>query len=426
MSETANSESTETAAAPKKSMLKAILGTLAGALSAAVMAWLSPLVTNAVKPAKPVANFAAEHKGLEVTFQNRSTGGSKLCWDFGDDSALEFLPGNQAAISHTYAKTGKYHVKLTVSNILGDSNERAIDLDLSDTKVSASAPPAKPEILDLHPKALGNSAEGVAYAPATFQFLAIADNAQNLIWDFGDATPAQSGSDQMLHTYLTPGQYRVRLCAYNGREVSQKEVPITVQSPPTGGLTYTLRVTDQGTPLEVRQRLESVSQAVPLQPKKGPAAIERLLPATAGYEITRCELKQNLSSNVQRIDCQVAPNHQSAKLVAYLSPVTAPADAVLNQKVLVEEQRRGSPMVQPAPPLLGTLAAPGRTMLRLPPTPDNWTAVKRQITLEISQGNSSLWRGSALPNRAPINLGGRQYFLTASLTGDKFVILIGN
>ena len=53
---------------------KAILGTVGGLLSGAVVMYFSAWVDKAVKPAKPVPNFRVEHEGRTVHFENLSPG----------------------------------------------------------------------------------------------------------------------------------------------------------------------------------------------------------------------------------------------------------------------------------------------------------------------------------------------------------------
>ncbi len=72
--------------------LKAGITSVMGLCSGAVLMYVSPLVTNVVKPAKPLANFSQSVQGRTVTFQNRSSGASDGWWDFGDGSALERFP----------------------------------------------------------------------------------------------------------------------------------------------------------------------------------------------------------------------------------------------------------------------------------------------------------------------------------------------
>src|SRR4051812_25854088 len=90
--------------------LKAVVGTFAGLLGGSAMMYVSPLVDKVIKPGKPLANFAFEASGLDVTFHNKAAGGDGY-WDFGDGSALE--PTTAAAdLTHKFPKPGTYTVKL--------------------------------------------------------------------------------------------------------------------------------------------------------------------------------------------------------------------------------------------------------------------------------------------------------------------------
>ncbi len=125
---------------PKSGKLKGIIGAFAGLLSGGVMMYLSPLVDRVIKPQKPLANFAVEANGLQVTLHNRSAGGDGW-WDFGDGSALEPASSAGGAVTHAYAKPGTYTVKLSLRNFVGDEAERAVQVDLAG-QAAAAAPPA--------------------------------------------------------------------------------------------------------------------------------------------------------------------------------------------------------------------------------------------------------------------------------------------
>jgi hypothetical protein len=67
----------------------------------------------------PIAGFTFVTNGLQVQFQNQSTGNQPLSylWDFGDQTT----PSNQtdANPTHVYNTTGTYNVRLTVTNAVG-------------------------------------------------------------------------------------------------------------------------------------------------------------------------------------------------------------------------------------------------------------------------------------------------------------------
>src|SRR5947207_10421886 len=137
---------------------KALIGTVTGLAGGAVMMYVTPLVDRVVKPPKPLANFAVETSGLQVTFQNRSAG-SEGFWDFGDGSALEPVASTTQTVTHTYPHVGSYTVKLTVRNLFGEENERTVPLEI---KGSEGGPPA---VVDL--TAIPATAQN--FAPAMFR-----------------------------------------------------------------------------------------------------------------------------------------------------------------------------------------------------------------------------------------------------------------
>lgn len=428
MSEAEHPAGTETSSPPpKKSWLKTIWGTAAGLVSAAVMAWVSPLVTNVAKPSKPVANFGAQHKGLDVTFKNESLGASKCRWDFGDGSPLEFVAGSQATVEHTYEKADLYDVKLVVSNILGEENERVVKLDLRTNAPVAAGPAGStgqpPAILDFYARAPRSAGGAPVYAPATYRFQAVVENASQVSWDFGDGSAHQLGNPEATHTFSAPGDYSVKLCVYNGGQKTEKDYTVSVAAPPTGAITCRLAIIDQGVPVDVQKQLRRISKATTINGARGPTTTEAVYTAVKGFQITNFEPKENRSTpNVQKIDYQLAPDRSSLKVIARLAPSSEPADAVLNQAVLVEETRKGKASVHTHTPISGTLTAPGNTILALPPTPENFTGISRQMSLELWHKGAPIWRGNALPRGVPLNFDGYSYTLSAVQNGDKVEI----
>src|SRR5690242_16927654 len=109
---------------------KGLVTTVFGLVSGAGIMYLSPLIDKVIKPSKPLANFAVQNQGLEVTFQNHSTGGVEGWWDFGDGSALEPYTPDQNQIPHKYEKPGTYTVKLSLRNLIGDENDRTVNVNV--------------------------------------------------------------------------------------------------------------------------------------------------------------------------------------------------------------------------------------------------------------------------------------------------------
>jgi plastocyanin len=394
--------------------LKTVVGTAAGLFSGALVMYLSPLLDRVVRPAKPIANFAVEHSGLTVTFHNRSAGGGEGRWDFGDGSPLEFVAADQPTVTHTYPRPGTYTARLTVTNLLGEENERSVTIDLTDERPK---PAAKPVVVDLLVRAPGQPGEPV-YAPATFQFEATADNAQLYLWDFGDGTGVQLADHQTGHTFARPGTYTVTVYAFNGPERSQRRATVEVDAAPAGTLSVSLRVADEGVQVETRRREVPVSKSLTVPPGQGPQNIEQTVAARGGFEIAKVERRQSQSRHVENIVCQVTPDRRSVKLTAQVPKADKPTTAILNERLVLVEERRLKTTRDPLA-VEGTLRVPGTASLRLPPVPDDWTETRRQFVLELRQDGKVLWTGADLPRNVPVTLHGRTYTLTASVTGAR-------
>jgi PKD repeat protein len=402
--------------------LKALLGTGAGLMSGALVMYLSPFVDKVIKPAKPVANFAIEHQGLTVSFHNRSTGGGKARWDFGDGSPLEFVPANQPVVTHTYNKAGSFVAKLVVTNLIGEENERTVTVELMENQKPTMV--EKPAIVDLYIRPPGKVGEPV-YAPATFQFKATVDNAHHYVWDFGDGKGIQMADDTMSHTFEQPGIYTIRLCAFNGREKSEEETTIEVAAPPTGMITVNLQIIDAGYQVETRRREVPVSQAFELKGKKAPATVEQLVAATPGFEIVSFERKKSNNDNLEKTEWKLMADKKALKATCTVKKVPANTTAFLNEHLVLVEQRKVKASRDPIP-VAGTLAAPGSATLRLPPVPDDWTDVQRQMVIQLVQSDKVIWRGSELPKDVQVSVASRPYLLGASLVGERLTLQLAS
>src|SRR5262249_38813286 len=151
----------------------AILGTMAGLFSGAVVMYLTPLVDRVVKPTRPMANFAIEQNGLTVTFHNRSMGGTQGWRDFVDSSPLEPIAPQQDISTHTYANPGDYIARLILRNLIGEESDRTVTLHLE----SPHTEPPTILAIDAVPVSQGS------FAPATFRVTTKAKNAQLYVWD---------------------------------------------------------------------------------------------------------------------------------------------------------------------------------------------------------------------------------------------------
>jgi PKD repeat protein len=117
-------------------------------------------------------------------------------WDFGDgNSAADAGP----TPAHTYVATGKYVVRLTVTD---DSGETDTDVTLSRVGIGNVPPRAD----------AGGSYAGTVYAPLTFDGTGSRDLDGSIVtyeWQFGDGNRATGATP--THTYMTAGSYIVTL-----------------------------------------------------------------------------------------------------------------------------------------------------------------------------------------------------------------------
>jgi PKD repeat protein len=397
--------------------LKTAVGSAAGLLSGALVMYLSPLLDKAVKPARPVANFAVDHEGTTVTFHNHSSGGSEGWWDFGDGSPLEPVSSKQETIAHTYASPGTYLAKLTLRNFVNEESERTVNLELGAGQ--AEAPTI--EALEAIPISPG------AYAPATFRVVSRSKNAKMCIWDLGDDSPLQISTDKpneqdRLVTFKEPGSYMVKLAAVNGEVAREKSTVVSVDVAPAGLITAIVTVADQGLRVETVETSVPVSVAFPPGPEKNTYAFDRPLSARPGYEITAARWEPINDRAGRGLNLQVAADRRTARLTGELVKDGAlkkgsTPPALLVRAVLKQERR--VPHSRPAVPVTGLLAVPGSALLVLPPLPANWADAQRTFHLELREGDRVVWHESQLPRGAVVTVQNRRCTLTATPIGSQ-------
>jgi PKD repeat protein len=430
---------TDTAAAPTKkyTWLKTFIGTLAGLFSGAIVMWLSPLLDKVVKPPKPIANFAIDHEGTTVTFQNRSTGGHTGWWDFGDGSPLEPVSSHQQVVTHTYANPGDYTAKLQVRNLLGEENERIVNLHLDTPR---SEPP-QILALDAYPVSAGS------YAPATFRVLSKVKNAQVCIWDLDDDRPLEIVSDMLssqdrLVTFSKPGGYVIKLAAVNGTQAVEKSEIVNVLEAPTGTLTAILNVTDEATRVETVSVPYVFMEAFPPHVQDAFHPFDKQAAARAGYQVTEAFVKgtkgphlqdgqvpidpsEVRGASIQNATLQMGPEHRWVRLTGELlrsdGGKRSSTPPTLELPVVLVQERR-SAVHRPPIPVTTTLAMPGTAMLMLPPVPTDWVDVRRQLRLELRDGEHVVWSESQTPRNTPVTIQNRPYLLSASPVGDRIRI----
>ena len=159
-------------------------------------------------PVLPTASFTYAPENIvqseEIQFTSTSTDADSYLWDFGN-GALTSTDANPIII---FESTGDVVVKLTVTN--GDGSKTA------------------EQTITVHAKAVAI----YTYAPTScvqfeeVQFTNSSTDATSYTWDFGDGNT--STEENPAHTFLTSGDFVVKLTATNDYISNEVEQTITV------------------------------------------------------------------------------------------------------------------------------------------------------------------------------------------------------
>jgi PKD repeat protein len=395
-------------------LVKGIFGTATGIATGALVMYLSPLFDKVVRPSKPVANFQVQKEGFTVTLANRSAGAEEGWWDFGDGSALEPVTEEQPSIRHTYAGPGTYTARLKVKNFLGEESERVVAIVLESPTAAA------PAILNLEAVPVSP----VPYAPATFRVAGLASNTELCVWDYGDQrpleiTPEAADKQEKMVTFNKPGDYTIRLAAFNGSQVVEKRTTVRVAEPPRGMVTAILRVSEQATQV-IRKETEPVV-VINDNRARSPGNVQQInrpIQAEPGFEIVAAQVVQP-GKGSKDLALTVAADRRSALLTGqYVKDKNQPAASLVVKVKLIQELRR--PVTRPPQPVTTLLTVPGAGVLPLPPVPPNWVNVQRQLRLEILDGDRNvLPPGPGLPPATVLTLQQRTCRLMATTQGDQ-------
>jgi PKD repeat protein len=395
--------------------LKGIVGTLVGLLSGGAVMYLSPLVDRVIKPQKPVANFAVEADGLQVTLHNRSAGGDGW-WDFGDGAALEPATSATDTITHAYAKPGTYTVKLMLRNFIGDDADRTVQVDVGGQSTAAT-PPA---ILRL--EATPVSAQSIA--PATFRLIGTAQNAELAVWDVDEnleIVKDSPNSQDKTVTFDKPGKHVIQYAVVNGSTTQKKIVTVDVRPAPANTLLAVLSVADSGTRVERKTYTEPVA----LVPDAAAKPFEKTLTPHHGFHVVEAKLTGKEPAGVRNVTIQPNADRSSVKVSGELLPATTKPGQkgvgvpVLMVAMTVEKQSAETrkPTGNTMPIVIG-----GTTTIPLASLPQEWTGAKRQATLELKYGTQSILPAVPLPYKAPLKVGAKTYLLKAALVEDRVQI----
>ena len=399
--------------------IKAALTSVFGLVSGAALMYLTPLVNNVIKPAKPVPNFAQQTSNLTVTFNNRSTGGTQGWWDFGDGSALEPYEPNKDAVTHTYTRPGTYTVKLTLQNLLGEESERSVAINLD---ASQAAPPTIDAFAVVPVNPASNS------APATFKIISQVKNAKVVAWDLGDST-FKTETNPTTERYVTlqePGDYTLRLVAFNGDQVAEKSQQVSVgfySEKPSA----TLKVIYDGVPVEKKSEKQTVVLAWDPAEKGAICQVKRDLILPPGWTVEEAKYEAPAKDIVRNLKVEATPDRTRLRVTGEMikpkslmtTKVAAPQCVV---RVEMTVARRSAPVSKAADVMMFDLNTPGTTAMPLPPPPPGLEVQGKRIALEIKDGKKTIWNSPGLPTAAPIAMQNRAMRVTAVEQGNQLRI----
>jgi PKD repeat protein len=404
-------------AAKMPGWIKAVLCTAGGLLSGGVVTYLTPLVDRFVKPAKPLANFQKEHKGLTVTLVNRSSGGTEGWWDFGDGSSLEPVSAKENTVSHTYEKPGVYTVKLSLRNYVGEESERTVSVTVDDAK------PVEPAIVSFD--AVPVSPDG--YAPATYRVSTKVTNADLCVFYYGDGQPMQvvhdpANAPERLITFKRPGVHNLKVVAVAGKMAVEKTQQIEVKKAPPGSVQATFTATETAT--QVASRTDNYWVNLPIPENfKGPVyRFAYKINALPGFTIAGDPTWTDLSKAGKNLDLKVAADRQSALLTGELYRTTGLLGKklptpVLRARVVMTQQQRTTV----SRPLAFTMTVnpAGPSVLTLP-RQSSWENVRRTgWKMELKEGDRTLWQGAEMPQGMAVRLNNDPCRITAAVQGDR-------
>ena len=177
--------------------------------------------------AKPVANFSADSVcfGGPTTFTSTTTGGTitTYLWDFGD-SQTSTAP---SPVTHTYASSGTFQVKLTVTTNQGCTK------DTTKAVVVYGKPNA------------AFTTSGASCAGDSIAFSAVTSTTSHgyivrYIWDFNDLTAIQSSTVPTIkHKFVNGGTYNVKLTIKTSDSCSAEKInPVVVHEVPMAAFQY--------------------------------------------------------------------------------------------------------------------------------------------------------------------------------------------
>jgi hypothetical protein len=399
--------------------VKAAITSVMGLLSGAVLMYVSPLVTSAIKPGKPLANFGQHAEGLTVTFQNKATGAADGWWDFGDGSPLEPFAPAQDAIKHTYERPGTYNVKLSLRNFLGDENDRVAVLNLNPDAVTAGGP-----------KIDAFKVEAIkADAPAIFRVVSQVKNADLCVWSLGDDRPLEVSSDTSnQERYINikePGKHMLRLVAVSGKNTDEKSESVVVAAGNSAAATATLQVSFQALNSHRHTKGQNFNIAFPAERKEQTFPFS-VVHSELEYQIVDAKFARPVKEpNVRNPKLTISPDKTKVILTGEL---VKPGGMLAWQKspppnmwiptVVLTMEHRAEPVQKTPDPMTVTLNVPGTTVIPMPHLSSHWEVKSTSLNLELRDGGALVYKDTKLPISTSVQFKSHPYHLSVTQAAD--------
>lgn len=179
---------------------------------------INNFATLALGLTKPVIVLNVESQdGLRVVINGSVgpvyVGVVSMTWNWGDGSQNEgFFPQ-----SHSYSQPGKYKIIATARSLFGQGDGYV--------ELSVTVPPNPPQ-LELSSPALKDM---------TLSVNGYVQDADRLVWNWGDGSPLEETWFSGNHAYKSYGDYIVNVTAYKGELSMSKNIRVSIkdQTPPT-------------------------------------------------------------------------------------------------------------------------------------------------------------------------------------------------
>ena len=394
---------------------KAIMSSIVGLISGAVLMYVSPLVNSAIKPPRPMPNFSYAVEGTQVVFNNRSTGASTGWWEFGDNTAQEPFNPNMAEVAHKFPGPGVYPVKLTLHNFIGEEADRVVQV-----KIETSAP--RIDDLQLTLISSGASANGSPTAPARFRLVAKVQDLDAAFWVIDGqptkpANPTQLASGLIVEevTFDYYGTMQVKVFGVAGKNLVEKTKEIWVGVP------------DDSPRIMIRQASreeKSIPIAVSFPTNaNGPVyPFEFRRTVEPGYKIVKANIMippdPKLVRN-PRLD--IAPD---GKTIVVRGELLRPANAGKTNtpswfgKVDVTVES-ATPSTARTDPVAAQLNLPGITRVKLPPSAPNTVAA---LQWEVREGMEVVMKDSDGQPSQIVKLRNQLFRVTVTRVGNEIQI----